>query len=197
VVDRGSTVVKVLRYKSEGRWFDPRWCHWNFSLTKIFLIALWPWRRISLQQKWLPGEFPWGKIGRCVRLTTLPPSCDIMKTGNLNFLEPSGPLRACNRTALPLPWLWKEGILRNVGTHYQITRCYSNLPVHPFINLKSHASCIRFKDSIFSFSCQITTKKHSQSHLSLQRHITRSIIYPFRFLLPKTRGSVPSKETNE
>jgi hypothetical protein len=23
--DRGSTVVKVLRYKSEGRWFDPRW----------------------------------------------------------------------------------------------------------------------------------------------------------------------------
>ena len=27
------TVVKVLCYKSEGRWFDPRWCHWNFSLT--------------------------------------------------------------------------------------------------------------------------------------------------------------------
>ena len=31
--DRGGTVVKVLRYKSEGRWFDSRWCHWNFSLT--------------------------------------------------------------------------------------------------------------------------------------------------------------------
>jgi hypothetical protein len=29
----GGTVVKVLRYKSEGRWFDSRWCHWNFSLT--------------------------------------------------------------------------------------------------------------------------------------------------------------------
>jgi hypothetical protein len=28
--DRGSTVVKVLRYKSEGRWFDPRWCHGIF-----------------------------------------------------------------------------------------------------------------------------------------------------------------------
>ena len=26
-------VVKVLCYKSEGRLFDPRWCHWNFSLT--------------------------------------------------------------------------------------------------------------------------------------------------------------------
>jgi len=31
--NRGSTVVKVLCYKSEGRWFDSRWCHWNFSLT--------------------------------------------------------------------------------------------------------------------------------------------------------------------
>ena len=31
--DRGGTVVKVLCYKSEGRWFDPSWCHWNISLT--------------------------------------------------------------------------------------------------------------------------------------------------------------------
>ena len=26
-----------------------------------------------------------------------------MKSGNLNFLEPSGPLQACNETALPSP----------------------------------------------------------------------------------------------
>ena len=26
-------LVEVLRYKSEGRGFDSRWCHWNFSLT--------------------------------------------------------------------------------------------------------------------------------------------------------------------
>ena len=31
--DRGGTVVKVPCCKSEGRWFDRRWCHWNFSLT--------------------------------------------------------------------------------------------------------------------------------------------------------------------
>ena len=31
--DRGSTVDKVLCCKSEGRWFNPNWCHWNFSLT--------------------------------------------------------------------------------------------------------------------------------------------------------------------
>ena len=41
-----------------------------------------------------------GKGGRCVRLTTLPPSCAVvMKYGNLNFLETSGPLQACNGTA--------------------------------------------------------------------------------------------------
>ena len=28
--DRGSTVVKVLCYKPEGRWFDPSWCQWIF-----------------------------------------------------------------------------------------------------------------------------------------------------------------------
>ena len=44
----------------------------------------------------------WGKGGRCVRLTTLPPSCDVMQSGNLNFLETSGPLQACNGTALHL-----------------------------------------------------------------------------------------------
>ena len=33
---RGSTVVKVLCYKSQGPWFDSRWCHLNFSLTKSF-----------------------------------------------------------------------------------------------------------------------------------------------------------------
>jgi len=26
--DRGSTVVKALCYKSEGRWFDSSWCQW-------------------------------------------------------------------------------------------------------------------------------------------------------------------------
>ena len=24
-------MVKVLCYKSEGRWFDPSWCHWKIK----------------------------------------------------------------------------------------------------------------------------------------------------------------------
>jgi len=44
----------------------------------------------------------WGKGGRCVRLTTLPPSCAVVtKSRSLNFLEPSGPVQTCNGTALP------------------------------------------------------------------------------------------------
>jgi hypothetical protein len=29
-------LVEALRYKSEGRVFDSRWCHWNFLLTQSF-----------------------------------------------------------------------------------------------------------------------------------------------------------------
>jgi hypothetical protein len=54
----------------------------------------------------------WGKGGRCVRLTTLPPSCAVvMKSGNRKFLEPSGPLQASNGTALPL--LYKIYFFKN------------------------------------------------------------------------------------
>jgi hypothetical protein len=44
----------------------------------------------------------WGKGGKSVRMTNLPPSCAfVMKSGNLNFLVHSGLLQACNGTALP------------------------------------------------------------------------------------------------
>jgi hypothetical protein len=53
----------------------------------------------------------WGKGGRCVRLTTLPSFCAVVKkSGNRNFLEPSGSLQACNGTALPFTH-WPEGYM--------------------------------------------------------------------------------------
>jgi hypothetical protein len=35
-------LVETLHYKPEGRVFDSRYCHGNFSLTTI-PTALWPW----------------------------------------------------------------------------------------------------------------------------------------------------------
>ena len=50
--------------------------------------------------------FPGGKGGWCVRLTTLPPSCAVvMKSGNINFLEPFGPFQVCNGTALSFMYI--------------------------------------------------------------------------------------------
>ena len=100
--DRDSTMVKMLGYKSEDRWFDIRWCHWKFSLQynpsdrTMALGSTHPLTEMSTRNIF------WGKGGRCVRLTTLPPSCAVvMKSVNLNFLEPSGPLQPCNGTDVP------------------------------------------------------------------------------------------------
>jgi len=89
-------VVKALRYKPAGRGFDSRWWH-NPSGRTVALGSTQPLTEMSTRC------ISWGKGGRCVRLTTLPPSCAVvMKSGNLNFLEPSGPLQACNGIALLL-----------------------------------------------------------------------------------------------
>ena len=69
--DRGSTVVKVLRYKSEGPWFDSKLCHWNFSLTYSFRSHYGPWVDTACNRNEYQGHFLGIKTGRCVRVTTL------------------------------------------------------------------------------------------------------------------------------
>ena len=61
----------------------------------ILPAALWLWGRLGIFQKWVPAIFPGSEGGRCVRLTTLPPSCaDCLKIWEL---QPPGTLWGCNR----------------------------------------------------------------------------------------------------
>ena len=109
-------MVKVLCYKSEGRWFDPSWCHWNFSFdTKSLRSHYGPGVDSASNRNEYQEYFPGGKGGRYVRLITLPPSCAVvMKSGNLNLLEPSGPLQACNGTSLAFTYYKKRHVNRTI-----------------------------------------------------------------------------------
>ena len=69
-----------------------------------------------------------GKGGRCVRLTTLPPSCAvIMKYGNLKFLEPSGPLQACNGTALPFTIFYQCSFIGSISNCKTLSLIFTRL----------------------------------------------------------------------
>jgi len=51
-----------------------------------------------------PRVFPGGYRPPVRKVDNLPPSCTVVtKSGNLNFLELSGPVQACIGTASPLP----------------------------------------------------------------------------------------------
>ena len=96
-------LVEALRYKSEGRGFDSRWCHWNFSLTQSFWPHYGPGVDSASNRNEYQEYFLRGKSGRCIGLTTLPPYVPIvLKSGSLNILEPSGPVQACNGIAFLL-----------------------------------------------------------------------------------------------
>ena len=74
----------------------------EFFTDIILSVALWPGVDSASNRNEYQDYFLGGKGGRCVRLTTLPPSCAVvMKSGSLNLLEPSGPVQACNGVALP------------------------------------------------------------------------------------------------
>ena len=94
-------MVKVLCYKSEGRWFSPRWCHYHSrkpSDHPLVLGSTQPLTEMCTRNIFCGQRRPVRKDDN------LPPSWAVVrKSGNLNFLEPSGPLQVCNGSALPLP----------------------------------------------------------------------------------------------
>ena len=52
-------MVETVHYKPEGRGFDSRCGHLNFLIDVFLLVALWPWGRLTFQQKIVPGVTPW------------------------------------------------------------------------------------------------------------------------------------------
>ena len=104
----------MLCYNSKGRRLDPSWCQWIFHWHKILLIALWLCGDSASNRNEYQEHFLGGKGGRCVRLTNLPPSCAVVtKSGNLNFMEFSRPVQACNGTALPFTLIQRISYLQN------------------------------------------------------------------------------------
>jgi hypothetical protein len=111
---------------------------------------------------------------RCVRLTTLPPSCPVvMKSGNLNFLEPSGPLQACNGNALHLPLplpplptscdVSSNHIRALMNSLIDNTNKYTNIKMYGFFR-----SCTLHLDTLnFLFLCNRCTIKYSKKNFKI------------------------------
>jgi hypothetical protein len=79
-------LVEALRYKPESRGFDSRWCH-------SFRSHYGPGVDSVSNRNEYQESFLGGKGGRCVGLTTLPPSCaDCLEIWEP---QPPGTLRAC------------------------------------------------------------------------------------------------------
>ena len=100
----GSVVVKALCCKSVGSGIDSK----RWSLKFILWQLTFPWALGSTQP--LKNEYqgiPGGKGGRCVRVTTLPPSCaECLVIWSLNRPEPSRPHKPVIGVALPFYWPW-------------------------------------------------------------------------------------------
>ena len=57
-----------------------------------------------------------------------------MKSGNPNFLEPSGPLQACNGTTLPYKRSHQDALIKNCASCWLLL--YEYITIHGHLNVK-------------------------------------------------------------
>jgi hypothetical protein len=74
----------------------------------------------------------------------LPPSCVVTKSGGHNFLEPSGPVQACNGTSLPFTIGQKFFCLFSLSTTFLLLISYQLLAISYKLN----------KEEFFFFFCE-------------------------------------------
>ena len=103
-------LVDALSYNPEDRGFDRRWCHWHNPSGRTTVVG-------STQQltEMRTRNISWGikaagVLGWQSYQLHVP---TVLKSGSLNLLETSGPVQACNGTALPSRQLRAGFLLSN------------------------------------------------------------------------------------
>ena len=110
----------ALQSRRSRVWFPM--VSWKFLIDVNFPAALWPWSRLSLQQKWEPGIFSGGvKLAVAQGWQLYHPHVPIvLNSGSLKFLEPSGDVQPCTGIACftsgrPVFWTWRAQCYKFVG----------------------------------------------------------------------------------
>jgi hypothetical protein len=133
-------LVEALFYKPEGRGFDSRWFHWNFSLTQSFRPHYDCGVDSNSNRNEYQEYFLGSKGGRWVELTILPSLC----VDSLEMWEPQ--LLGSLRTYSDLKWdcftlyysahIWICNVLRYVVMRVlfrHITFLFTNSEIRKFI----------------------------------------------------------------
>ena len=147
-------LVEALRYKPEGRRYNPRRCYWNFSSTYNidYGSGVDSVSNRNEYQEYLLGEGGRLRRGRCVGLTALMCCLEIWEP------QPPGTLRACPGIALPLPLQISSKSTSMLTSHLRMGLprylVHSGFPHHNLVCTSSHPSppFVQHAPPISSFS---------------------------------------------